>query len=100
MSTVTAPPVGDMPCGGRYTSIFSVFGSTLASPPLVVVMLNQILPSASRHMPCVLAASPPDFGTLKNFTAPLLVSMRPIVRWRFGAFEVNHRLPSRSDQAS
>src|ERR1700686_3018136 len=63
-------------------------------------MLNHRFPSLSRNMPCVLAASPPDFGTLKNFTAPVLVSMRPTVRFRFGVFDVNHRLPSRSDQAS
>src|SRR5215471_16822688 len=100
MSTVTAPPVGDMPCGGRYTSIFSVFGSTLARPPLVVVRLNQRLPSLSRHMPWVLAARPPDFGTMNCFTAPVLVSMRPTVRCRFGALEVYQRLPARSDQAS
>src|SRR5262245_16927228 len=100
MSTVTAPPVGDMPCGGRYTSIFSVFGSTLASPPLVVVMLNQRFPSASRVMPCVLAAIPPAFGTIRNLTAPVLASMRPTVTFLLGLLTVNHRFPSRSDQAS
>src|SRR5689334_14647576 len=63
-------------------------------------MLNQRFPSPSRVMPCVFAASPPAFGTLKNLTAPVLASMRPIVTCRFGTLQVNHRLPSRSDQAS
>src|SRR6202035_3202666 len=70
------------------------------SPPFDVVMLNQRAPSLSRVMPCVLAASPPGFGTARNFTAPVLVSMRPMVSALFGVFDVNHRLPSRSDHAS
>src|SRR5436309_3150861 len=51
-------------------------------------------------MPCVLAASPPAFGTFRNLTAPVLVSIRPIVTCLFGTLDVNHRFPSRSDQAS
>ena len=65
-----------MPCGGRYTSIFSVFGSTLASPPLVVVMLNQMLPAASRVMPSSLPladsreSTGANCGAVKFFKVP------------------------------
>src|SRR6202012_2407241 len=99
-STVVAPPVGDIPSGGRKVVIFSVFGSSRHSAPPPTLQLNQMMPLGSRVMPCVLAASPLDENTLNILTLPVLASMRPIeVAW-FGTFEVNHRLPSRSAQES
>src|SRR5579871_1909844 len=99
-STVVAPPVGDMPGGGTKVSIFSVFGSSRHSAPRPTLQLNQMMPFGSRVMPWVLAASPLDENTLNILTAPVLASMRPSeVSW-LGTFEVNHRLPSRSAQAS
>src|SRR5579872_5725830 len=99
-STVVAPPVGDMPSGGRKVSIFSVLGSSRHSAPRPTLQLNQMMPLGSRVMPWVLAARPLAENTLNILTLPVLASMRPTeVSW-LGTFEVNHRLPSRSGQAS
>src|SRR5919199_4870907 len=103
-STVTAPPVPDIPAGGRNTSIASVLGSSRASPPwlgtVVGPTLNQRIPFESRVMPCEPAARPLMPGTLKVLSAPVAASMRPTVTDGFGTALVNHRLPSRSAQAS
>src|SRR5436190_6274064 len=59
-----------------------------------------MVPCGSRTMPCVLAASPSDFGTRYILVSPVLASTRPMVVFLLGTFEVNHRLPSRSAQES
>src|SRR6185295_12363118 len=47
-----------------------------------------------------LAASPPGPPRRSSFTAPVLGSMRPMLTAALGVFEVNHKTPSRSAQAS
>src|SRR6478609_5434268 len=99
-STVVAPPVGDMPVGGRNTSIFSVLGSRRPRPPRPVLTLNQMMPLASRVMPWVCAARPLGAASLNSLTSPLLVSILPMVVRLFGILQVNQSCPSRSSHAS
>src|SRR5215469_13965187 len=91
-STVVAPPVGDMPCGGMNTSIFSVLGSSRPSPPLPGLMLNHRVPLGSRVSPCVGAAKPFAASTLNGLKAPVLASILATVTWWFGTLQVNQML--------
>src|SRR5262249_19669942 len=99
-STVVAPPVGDMPCGGMNTSIFSVFGSSRPSPPFPGLTLNHRMPSGSRVSPCAPAASPFAALTLNGVNLPVLASILPTVTYLFGTLQVNQILPLESSQES
>src|SRR6516164_2033314 len=78
----------------------SVLGSRRPNPPRPLLTLNQMMPFGARVMPWVCAARPFTAGTLNSLTAPVLLSILPMVVRRFGMLQVNQSWPSRSSQAS